>query len=389
VKLKLFLPTIIIVGAITIAQCQNYPPIPLHKENNKTIIPVCTSFPLVGDSSIIGRQLLAGFENYLREYKHFTAESTTDYKRSFAIKHLANNKLTNDKGVAAIKEILPQTPLILGLAGAETFISLLPLIKQNNLLLLFPLEGDPWLRSMKLENVIYFRPSYEKELKALAHYAITLKHKSSIAIFYEASTWGKNVCELLKKILTETYSITPVAIAPYAQGTIEIDESLKKIAQSTPNVIFCLGQPRPAYQFISNALNVGLHECLFLGLSQLSVIQKLLKTSRGLDIAVTSVVPNTRESKIPIVQEYKETIKTFLSFRDDSPFYLETFITLSIFEHILKRTNTPITIPEIITALESFKDFKGLSISFNADDRSLSSALWINPGMDQPWLEVK
>jgi ABC-type branched-subunit amino acid transport system substrate-binding protein len=132
-----------------------------------------------------------------------------------------------------------------------------------------------------LENVIYFRPSHEKELKALAHYAITTENRTSIAIFHESSTWGKNVCESLKKILKETYGLTPVAIATYAQGTVETDEALKKISQATPNVVFCLSQPRPAYNFISNALNVGLHECLFVGLSQLAVIQKLLKTSRG------------------------------------------------------------------------------------------------------------
>jgi len=382
---------IVVLLTLSTIIAQEYPSIPLQKEHKKTIIPVCTSFPLVGEHNIIGRQLLEGFENYLREYKHFAIETTEEDTRDFIIKHSANNKLTDEKGLQAIKSLLPQSPIFLGLTGTETFISLLPLLKQKKLLLLFPLEGDQWLRSMQLDNVIYFRPSHKKELKALAHYAITTEHKNSVAIFHEASTWGKNACDSLKKILKETYGLTPVAVATYAQGTVETDEALKKIAQATPNVVFCLAQPRPAYNFISNALNVGLHECLFVGLSQLAVIQKLLKTSRGLDIAVTSVVPNAQTSTLPIVKEYQKIMKTFLSFRDDSPFYFEIFINLSLFEDCIKKIQGPITISALINACTSYNNisFKGLRLTFDAQDRSLSSALWINPGMDKEWLEVK
>jgi hypothetical protein len=84
-------------------------------------------------------------------------------------------------------------------------------------------------------------------------------------------------------------------------------------------------------------------------------------------------------------------MKTFLSFRDDSPFYFEAFINLSLFEDCIKKIHGPITIASLIKTCTEYNNtsFKGLRLNFDAQDRSLSSALWINPGMDREWLEIK
>jgi ABC-type branched-subunit amino acid transport system substrate-binding protein len=369
---------------------QEYPPLPLQKENGRTILPICSSFPQLGENSIMGRQMLAGVENYLREYKHFAAENSESHKKTI-IKLIKNNPDIGDKGLENLNDLTKQTPLIVGLIGHSTITSLIPQLQQHNIALLFPLESEASLRTLNLDNVIYFRPSNEKQLAALAHHAIDSQHKTKIAIFYESSRWGEALLTTLKKILKDEYDITPVATAAYAQGTLEIEEAIKTISKATPNAIFCLAHPRPAYSFISSALNTGLHECLFLGISQLAVIQKLLSTARGLDIAVASVVPNVNKSRLPIAQEYKQAMRSFLSFRDDSPFYFEAFINMALFEECIKQIIGPLSLSKIIKTFESWENvnFKGLSISFNSADRSLSSAIWINPGVDREWIEFK
>ncbi len=360
-----------------------YVPLQIQQQHETRIIPFCTSFPLTGEHSIIGRQMLAGVDNYLREYKHFTTEAPSA-EHPIVLKHAKNNKEETTESIVP----LPATaPLIVGAMGLDAISGLLPQIDEHKALLLFPLEGDTQLRQHKRENIIYFRPSYDKELRALVDYTLKTKHKTSIAVAYESSRWGRHQLDALTKLLADN-NITPVATAAYAQGTIETEEAVKAIVKASPNVIFCLAQPRAAYSFISNALNTGLHECLFMGLSQLAVIQKLLKTARGLDLVVTSVVPDVKNSSIAIVAEYKKTMQSFLSFRDDSPFYFEAFISMSLLEACLQKITGPITIPSIIKACESFDtlNFKGIKISFNQADRSLSSAVWINPGVDQDWI---
>lgn len=347
-------------------------------------MPLCTSFPLVGDQSIIGRQLLSGVENYLKEFKHFTTEVDAGH---LIIRHIKNNKESDEAGLDTIKSMLSQSPLILGLLGTDTFFSLIPSLRRKQLCLLFPVEGNQELRALKLENVIYFRPSYEKELEALVHYAITLKHKTSIAVLYEASVWGKSLLVSLEKILARS-NIKPVIAAPYAQGTVEIENALAAIAPTSPNALIFLAQPRPAYNFISNALNTNLNNCLFLGLSNLGVIQNLLKTSRGLDIAVTSVVPQASTSQLPIAQEYRRAMRSFLTSHDDSPFYFESFITLALLDKSLTALGNNLTIPSLLHTLESLhhENFKGLRLNFDPSDRSLSSAVWINPGLHHEWI---
>lgn len=372
-KLNHLILTLILSIANLCNATQTYPPIPLQTEFGKTIITTCSGFPVTGENSIIGRQMLAGTENYLREFKHFATQ--TDAKgTSFVIKHVKNITQAN------------VSPIIIGLVGAQAMLSLMPQLRAKQCLLLFPTETLP-AKTEPLENVIYFRPSQAHELTALTNYAIDTKHKTDIAIIHEASLWSQQLLDTALKILAAR-NIKPVAIASYAQGTVEIEQALKKITKAAPNTVLCLADPRPAYNFISSALNVGLHECLFLGLSQLSVIQKLLQVTRGLDIAVTSVVPNTQTSTLPIVQEYNNVMKSFLSFRDDSPFYFEAFINLALFEYCLKKIEGPVTIEKIISTFQSFKnvDFKGLSLTFDSVNRSLSSALWINPGNGYNWI---
>lgn len=349
-----------------------YPPIPVQPELNKIIIPTCSAFPIAGDNSIIGRQMLAGTENYLREFRHFTTQSDGKEK-SFIIKH--------------VKDIAQPdiSPIVIGLVGEQAMLSLTPLLRTKKCLLLFPMEQ--FLQDPGLENIIYYRPPKAQELAALSSYAVDTKHKKAIAILYEASMWGQELLAIAQKVLAKN-GIQPVAVASYAQGTVEIERALRQITKASPNAVLCLAQPRPAFNFISSALNVGLHECLFLGLSSLSVIQKLLYVTRGLDIAVTSVVPDVRTSTLPIAQEYNQSMKSFLSFRDDSVFYLEAFINLSLFEFCLKKIEGPVTIEKIISVFQSLKNttFKGLPVNFDPASGSLSSSLWINPGYNRQWI---
>lgn len=386
---------------------ETFPNLPIKIDAQKKIIPICTSFPLRGDSNIIGRQMLAGVENYLRGFRHF-AHDVAKKEKDLVLEYKKNNEFIGDMGLVSIKKMLGASPIFVGLVGTETMLSLKPLIKNKELLLLFPMEGETSLRQLGSDNIIYFRPSHEKELRVLANYAIKIKHKTHVAIFYEASQWGDSVLKTLKTILKD-YPISSMVTASYPQGTVDVESALNIISNKmpldfanpthvSPNVVFCIAQPRPAYSFISNAINAGLHECLFLGLSNLCIIQKLLKTSKGLDIAVTSVVPNPATCTLPIAKDYKNVMKSFLSFRDDSPFYFEAFINLSIFEQALRDIKGPllrqgsegqaITIPSIIQAIKNLKDVKGLPLSYDPTDRSLSSALWINPGIGKEWIQA-
>lgn len=358
---------------LKLAAPKPFPPIPIYQEHSNNILSFCTAYPFNGENGILGKQLLANTNNYLREYRHFTTR-TDKAPTKYILKHAKN---VVDLAIS---------PLIIGLIGHTTLMTLQDELKDNKCLVLFPVEELPE-RKQSYPGLIYFRPSQQKELQVIASYAIKVKKRTSVGILYEESTWGKTLLKQLEKILS-ALNITTLATASYTQGTVEVEKALKKLSQASPNAIFCLAHPRAAYTFISNAVNVGLHECQFYGLSQLNVIQRLLKATRGLDIAVTSVVPHPQQTTIPLIEEYNRIMKSFLSFREDSACYFEAFIIMTLFEHALNQVEGQATIEKIIGFFESLKnaDFKGLKLSFDSHDRSLSSALWINPGQDKTWI---
>jgi ABC-type branched-subunit amino acid transport system substrate-binding protein len=373
----------------------SYPKIPIEKQGSNVIIPFCTSFPLQGDNKIVSRKMVDGIGSYLREFRHFINQAGSDKNtklstKKFIFKHEENNQEQGEQGVKNIKRILKKTPLFLGFIGTESFLSIKPQIKNDEICILFPINGLKELRDYKFKNVVYFRPSHEKELAALSHYAVKVRQKNNVAILYEASKWGKWLMESCKSALKK-HGITSVVEASYPQETVEIEDALKIIAKKSPNAIFCIAKARPAYTFIRHALDKGINS-VFLGFSHLQPIQKIFKTALGVDVAVTSVVPNAKQdTELKIVQEYRKGTKSFTSFRADSPFYLEAHINFELLSECLKRIEGDVSVKKIIQTFETFKNmnFKGLQIDFNEEDRSLSQEIWISPGDGRKWLKYK
>ena len=364
-------------------QPATYPDLPVQRDDAKKIIPICSSFSLYGDNALVGKQMLASSLNFLKGMEFLPEESRG--RGSFLMRHRGNNEFLGREGTKNVKNMVAQqSPLVTGLMGTEMFLSLEKFISKKKALFLFPFEGNVSLREKKYENVIYFRPSYEVEIETLVKYVVKKRFRSEIAILYEASEWGKRVLQTLTQALARR-GITAVKTAAYPQGSVRVKGALKELANASPNAIFCLAHPRPAYNFIGKALDAGLHNALFVGLSELTTIQKLLKTARGIDLIVSAVVPDPQNSTMQIAQEYREAMKSFLSFRADTPFYFEAYLGLELLAECISRLDGVPTIPKIIAQFEKFNEvYKGFEVRFNPQDRSLSPRVWINEGVGKP-----
>jgi len=360
-----------------------------NDDNGKPIIPICTSFPLKGDYGIVGQRMLAGTKNYLKAFHHILKEfNGKEYP--FSIRHYGNNSSVGWTGYKKIKKLQKQSPIFVGLVGLGTLFFLIQQLKKKKMLLYFPTVGDVDLRKLNFENLVYFRPSYEQELKALVSYCINVRRRKKVAIFYEASEWGERLHATLLRLL-KPYDIDVVIEASYPQSTVEVKNATTAISNASPNAVFCLAHPRSAYSFIRNAPNVGtgLHNSLFFGLSELQVIQKLLLTDRGMNIITTCVVPDPKqEPEMPIIKEYMHAMKSFLSFRDHSPFYLEAYIGITLFVELLNMVKQPFTLEKIAKAVQGLrgKTIKGLKLR-GSRGGALSAHVWINPGVNKKWIK--
>lgn len=385
-----FVLTLVAPGwcAAAVEQPSAYPALPVQRDDGKTIIPLCSSFALHGDNALVGKQMLASSLNFLKGMEFLPEESRG--RGSFLVRHRGNNELLGREGTKNAKNMITQqSPLVAGLMGTEMFLSLEGWMRKKKALFLFPFEGNVSLRQKKYENVIYFRPSYDKEIETLVNYVVKKRFRSEIAILYEASEWGKRALQTLTETL-QRRGIQAVKTASYPQGSVRVKPALKELVSASPNVIFCLAHARPAYNFIGKALDAGLHNALFVGLSELNTIQKLLKTARGIDLIVSSVVPDPQNSDTQIAREYREAMKSFLSFRADTPFYFEAYLGLELLTECISRVEGVPTIPKIIAGFEKFNEvYKGFEVRFNPVDRSLSPRVWINEGVGKPLISDK
>jgi branched-chain amino acid transport system substrate-binding protein len=359
-----------------------YPKIPTVEKNGVIVVPVCTSYA----NTILGKNLFIGLKRYIKNL--MSAQKDNHEKINVVIKN--NNKKTGYKAKRFIEKNSTQTPLLLGVTDFEALKSIEDLIRDKKIALFFSPDGSDRVRSWNYDNIIFFRPSYKKELATLIKYIKTKIFKNKVAIFCEQSLWGEDLCKILKKLFKNN-GIKSLVEATCPQGSVFVKDAVEKINKFNPNVIFCLARPRAVYRFIVTAMNLGMHKSLFLGLSDLYLMQRLLKDSRGVDLIITSVVPNIHDMSLPMVKEYKKDMKGFLTIREDSSFYFEGYINACIFaKTLLDLGKKEITIENILQQMQSYKNenFKGLRLNFNEKEKCLSSSVWVSPGVNKKFISL-
>lgn len=360
--------------------------IPHKKIDGRDEFAVTSTLPNHGEIAITGKQVLFGTNLYFDKLKQEAAIHTLPLFKFF---YLDNNGQV-PRARADLEELRKQSPALLNLFGTKIIVALEKQIRSNQWGSFFPVEGLDRLRTQDALNTIYLRASYEEELSILIDYTINTLNHRKIALFYEASDFGEGILAQFNKVL-KTHGLTPAAVGAYPENTVNIAQAVPAIIKGAPNAIICASGTRPAYNFISQMINNGMHRCAFLGLSTLFALQKPLAQSRGVTITVSSVVPDPFRSSIPIAQEYRAAMKKYLSNKTISPSSFEAYINASLFAHAVEQTSAPITVRSVMATLESYDalNFKGLNLSFNPATRSLSHNVWLNNGDDKEWILAK
>lgn len=340
------------------------------------------SLPLRGDIAITGKQVLFGTNLYIDKLKH---EIDTHSLPLLAF-HFLDNGISAARAKTDLVQLAEHSPALLNLFGTKIIVALQKQLFTGNWASFFPLEGLDELRKPSATNSIFLRASYHEELEALIDYTINTLNYRKIAFFYEASDFGDAILVQGKKILN-THNLSPVALGAYPENTVNIAHAVTSIIAGAPNAVICAAGARPMYNFISQMINNGMHRCAFLGISPLFPVQKTLKQSRGINIIVSSVVPDPFKSSLPIAEEYREAMKKYLPNKTISPISFEAYINTAVLVDAISRTSSPVTTNTLMTTLESYTSyqFNGLQLSFNPATRSLCHNVWLNDGSDKEW----
>jgi ABC-type branched-subunit amino acid transport system substrate-binding protein len=273
-----------------------------------------------------------------------------------------------------------KTNLIIFPVGSPTLEASLDLIKNQKAYILFPQSGSPLFRQPDLKSLINFRESNENEGYALTRYIVENKNVRKIALFFQDNAFGRGALGGSVKALKEA-GIKDWLEVPHEANATDFTRQAKAIADYEPDAIGFWTTGPPVISLI-NALGISslIGKHLFAISSAGDNRSMQIYKSRGLDMHVSRLVPNPETSQLKIVQEYRDHLRRYGYIPNQ--FSLEAYIVASITIDILSRIKGKITIDKINNILKKYKNtqFKGLTLTYNPDNRSLANYLWIDTG---------
>lgn len=295
--------------------------------------------------------------------------------------HIARRNMSNfikDYGIDTF--LLP--------TGSPTLHSYLDYVRENKILVLFPITGSPAFRTPELSSLINYRASYPDEVKAMLEYLIQEYDTSNFAFFYQDDAYGQGAFKTAQQVLEKIKGKKVIAI-PYKRAEVIFGEQIKEMKKHPVDAIGFFSASQPTQEFIRE---IGVE---YLANKQLFCLSFLAEEAfrhflqkKGLNMIFGSVVPNPETSNLEIVQDYRNTMKKNYYETYDT-FSLEAYIATSILIDVMEQITQPITRQKIAQQLKTFNNyqFKGLDLTFDPITQSLSQHIWIEDGYQKKWIK--
>jgi ABC-type branched-subunit amino acid transport system substrate-binding protein len=263
-----------------------------------------------------------------------------------------------------------QIDMFLGCTGTRSVASVLPLIQEKKIVMLFPWGGDETLRDPKLENIINGLGYLDPQITKIADYLVNKKKVKKIAVFHADDEFSTQAATKLRDILKQKYSVTPVGIAEYNRLTVDIIHAADTLLQADPKAVVCISTGMPTVKLISYFFEKGHYGTEFIGVDSTLFVPSILK-NRGAHFYYASCVPDPANSTLKIAQQYRADLQKYFPGDAFNILSFAYYISANILVRALKNINGNITKQAIINELEKMQntDIDGLTITFDKTNR--------------------
>lgn len=264
--------------------------------------------------------------------------------------------------------------------GSPTLESYLDLVKKGDVASLFPITGAPLFRTPDLKNIINLRASYATEAKVLSEYALNQIQAKKITLFYQNDAFGKGLLDAAQAVFKERNFADALAI-PYERNTADFTTQIRQAQEFNPDAILFFSTATATRNFIRQFGVKKAATVKMLGNSDIGETSFLnFAKDTGIQFICVSVVPNPQTSTLPIVQQYRTQ-----SQKQNIPldiFSLEAYMGIDILLEAIQLIKDGVTKDKLLEVISSFKnkEYKGLMLNFDPQDRTLLHTLWLNTG---------
>lgn len=278
---------------------------------------------------------------------------------------------------------------ILAITGAGPTKSILDLVKEKKILLLFPSTGLPEARSAEYTNLVFYRTDDILEGKVIADYAVNTLHTQKGVLLVENDAFGKSLLLGIEPMLKKLGAIKNWTKIYHEPHKTKLDKQVEEIKKIKPDTIMFCGAISIAMAAIRQIGVDKLTKTKLIGNSDFSseTMQKFVK-DKGLALINPVLVPNPKTSDLEIVKQFRKAAD-----KGNVPydvFALESYITADITFDILKKIKGKITNEKIMQVIEHIKDYeyKGLKLNFNPKNRQITQMMWLDEGDTENWKPV-
>lgn len=357
----------------------------LDKDGNsleKEIYEIGSTMSTTGITAAFSREYKSGLETALffnnKKSPFLVKPIILDDEYEPRLAKMNVEKLYNDYSVRSI--ISP--------SGTPTLALYLDMVKSGKIFVLFPHTGADIFRNSEIKNIIHFRASYTQEAKTTINYLINKQGAKNFAFFYQNDSFGTPIAKVAHEELKKA-GISNWLDLPHIKTQSDFTNIIQQIKEKGPDAIALFSTNYATLEFIEQLGPEFFSGRTLFGVSLIfsDPFCKFLE-DRGIKFLRTSIVPDPMDSEIEIVKEFRNNMELRgLNANQNS---LEGYISSSLIVDAINKVIPPVSAKKIMEHFENMKDYelKGLKMTFNPEERSLSQPMWIKDP-EKGWINYK
>ncbi len=274
--------------------------------------------------------------------------------------------------------------------GTSTILAAQDLILSASILAAFPVTGSKLCRDPEMKGLINFRAPYKLEVEKLITYIIKEYKLKNFALLYQDDIYGNDCMEKAREAL-KAHGITQWTEIPYPVNATNFTKQLEILKNIQVEALGCFSDPQPTQEFLRQLGVVNLATVKLFAISFVvdDQFEAFVKNELGLQALYSRVVPNPKLSTLDLVVEYRNLMAELK--RPYDAYSLEGYIGATILCEMIKKSSGPVTHTTLLSQLEALNNYnlKGLTLTFDSQDRQLSKRIWFDFQDGNDWQEIK
>ena len=269
--------------------------------------------------------------------------------------------------------------LLIGEVGTPTSKAVIPIVEQYKIPFFAPFTGAELLRTPFRRYVINVRASYYQEMEKLASYLIDQRKFSRISCFYQNDSYGYAGLQGIEQALQKR-GMRLVSKGTYERNTLAVMGGLRDIYHADPEAVVLVGAYTACAEFIKLSKSKMKRDITYGNISFVGT--ESLKESLGAygsEVVVSQVIPDPQDAKIPLINEYRQSMQQYQHDASISFTSLEGYIAGKLFAQIAQAVPGKLTREAFISTMQSVGTFDlgGVKLIFGPDDHQGLDAIYL------------